>query len=486
MITWADWGIWLVYFMVMLLVLWFYRQNKSADYYRFFLGGFIIKVFGSVAFTLIYVYYYKFGDSFEYYKGALALNSAFSNAIPDYIDLLLSESSHDFSSHLTQYTNSLEYADTPEEWFMVKLLSPISFLAFQSYLVINLFMGLISFWGTWKLFRVFADILPDRQNIAFISAFLIPSVVFWGSGIMKDTITLAGVNYLIYALYFALIKGKPKLIFLLAAPVWFIITFKLKSYITLALLPGIILTFYYHLRSKISSDFLKLVSGPILFSGLLVISFYSLQTLSESSQKYSAKQLEWKVKGFHSWHTDVGGSSYNLGDVDYTLTGVISKAPAAMNVTFFRPYLWEARNPVVFLGAVESLIILVLFAIALYQLFQSLLKKLHQQPFLLGLLFLAIVLAIISIILPADINIWIRFGLSVPLVLILFNGLLKRLNEQPLLKGMLIFVLIFGFAIGFTSYNFGALGRYKIPILSLFTFTLLYMVFKKKKESEPI
>ena len=315
MITLLDWGIWLVYLAVILFTAWFYRYSRNEVHYSYFLPGVLVKVFGSIAFTLIYVYYYKFGDSFEYYKGALALNDAMANSISDYIDLLLSDSSNDFSSHLIQYTSSLEYADTPEEWFMVKLISPISFIAFRSYLVINLFMGLISFWGTWKLFKVFIDILPDRVVLAFIAAFLIPSVVFWGSGIMKDTITLAGVNYIIYALYFGFMKGKTKLIYFIMVPVWFYITFKLKSYITIALLPGIILTVYYHLKSKITSNFVRTISGPVLFISLTSLSFLGLESLSESSKKYSANELEWKVKGIHSWHSDdgTGGSSYDLG-----------------------------------------------------------------------------------------------------------------------------------------------------------------------------
>jgi len=434
MISLIDWGIWVVYLVIIFFVLWFYRYSKSAEEYRFFLPGFLIKVFGSIAFTLIYVYYYKFGDSFEYYKGALALNEAMSNSWTDYIDLLFSESSTDFMNHLIRYTNSLEYADTPEEWFMVKLISPISFIAFKSYLVINLLMGFISFWGSWKLFKVFADILPDKKTLAFISAFLIPSVVFWGSGIMKDTITLAGVNYIIYALYFGFVKGQTKFIYYVTIPIWFYITFKLKSYITIALLPGVVLTAYYHLKSKINSNFIRIISGPILLITLTSLSFLGLKSLSESSQKYSTSQLEWKVKGIHSWHSDegTGGSSYNLGQIDYTPIGVVKKIPEALNVTFFRPYPWEARNAIVFLGALESAFILGLFLLTLYQS--------NFRP-------------------------------------------LRYINNQSILKGMLIFVLIFGFAIGFTSYNFGALGRYKIPIFSLFTFILFYIRSKAIKKA---
>jgi hypothetical protein len=431
MITWVDWGIWLVYFTVIYTVLWFYRQTKTDDdTYKWFLKGFLIKVIGSIAFALIFVYYYKFGDSFEYYKGATMLSNTLLDSPSDYFELLFHESSTNFPGHLRQYTDPLAYSDTPEEWFMVKLISPISLITFNSYLTINLLMGIISFWGGWKLFKVFSSILPNKINWAFYAAFLIPSMVFWGSGLMKDTITLAGINYLIYVFYFSLIKKQKKILFTFGTIIWGYIVFTLKSYILLSFLPSVFLLFYFHYKSYIKSPIIRFISTPLILSTFLVIGFFSLKTLSESSQKYSAQQLEWKVKGFHSWHTTLGGSAYNLGEVEYTTAGVISKIPAGLNVTFFRPYLWEARNPVVLLSAIESLILFVLFVFTLY--------KTKLKPF-------------------------------------------KYLKKTILLKSLVAFILIFGFAVGFTSYNFGALSRYKMPIMSLFTFILLYINYKQSK-----
>jgi len=431
MITWIDWGIWLVYFAVIFTVLWFYRQSKSNnDTYKWFLKGFMIKVFGGVVFALIFVYYYKFGDSFEYYKGSVMLDKAFLDAPSDYFELLLHESSTNFPGHLKQYTDSLAYSDTSEEWFMVKLISPLALITFNSYLVINLLLSLVSFWGGWKLFKVFSNILPNHKNLAFYTTFFIPSMVFWGSGLMKDTLTLAGINYLIYVLYFTLVKKKGKPIFIVGVLIWFYITFTLKSYIILAFLPSIFLMFYYTYKSKIKSSIIRFVSTPIILIGFLSVGFFSLKSLSESSEKYSAEQLEWKVKGFHSWHTTLGGSAYSLGDIEYTPIGVISKIPAGLNVTFFRPYIWEARNPVVMLGAMESLILLILFLIILF--------KTKFRPF-------------------------------------------SYLKNQYLLKALIAFILIFGFAVGFTSYNFGALGRYKMPVMSLFVFILVFIYNKQRK-----
>lgn len=432
MITGADFGIWLLYFTLLYTILWFYRNSKGVNnqIYSWFLKGFVVKVFGGVFFSLIFVYYYKFGDSFEYFKGGVVLGNAIVDAPMDYLDLLLSSSSYSHAGHLRQYTESLAYSDTSEEWFMVKFISPFSLISFNSYLTINLFMSLFSFFGAWKLFKVFSDILPNYKNYGFYAAFLVPSMVFWGGGLMKDTLTLCGVNYIIFVLYFGLIKGKFHMVHFFGAFFWFFITFTLKSYIVIAFFPSVVLIVYFKYKHSIKSGFLRVISAPIIVSVFIIIGFVSLKSLSDGSSKYSANQLEGKVKGFHSWHTSLGGSSYNLGDIDYSISGVVKKIPEALNVTFFRPYLWEAKSVVVVLGALESLILFLLFIYVIVK---------------------------------------VKFGFY------------KYVQRSILLNAMIAFIVIFGFAVGFTSYNFGALGRYKMPVMSLFTFLLFYVNVKQKE-----
>ncbi|MDX1348699.1 MAG: hypothetical protein R3279_00555 [Putridiphycobacter sp.] len=430
MIGGADWLLWVLYLFCTFIVLWFLRLGKEKKNNAYFYLGFSVKVFGSLAFVFVYVYYYKFGDSFEYYKGAVSLSKALIENPKVYLELLLSDSAPVFQGQMSEYANGLAFSDTSEEWFMVKLMSVFALLSFRSYLVMHIFMAIVSFYGSWKLFKVFSSILPERKNIAFFSAFLIPSVVFWGSGLMKDTITLTGVNMMIYILYFGIIKKQFKLTFLCYFVIWFIIAYKLKSYIVIALIPGVLLTIFYNYRSKINSSALRFFAGPILMGAIFIVGYFTLLALTEYSEKYKVSQIKGNVKGFHSWHTDLGGSAYSLGDIDYSAIGVLKKIPAALNVTFFRPYLWESSNPVVFLSAVESFSFLLLFVSAMYA---------------------------------------TKFRIR------------SLLKDQNLLKGMLIFIFVFGFAIGFTSYNFGALARYKIPIFQLFIFTLFYLRFKAKK-----
>lgn len=232
------------------------------------------------------------------------------------------------------------------------------------------------------------------------------------------------MSYIIYALYFTVFKRQFSLTKYIGISVAVTIVFLLKGYIILAFVPAILIGINGIIRTKIDSIILKRTIDLVLVTMTAGIIYIGPQFLSETTTKYNVESLESRVRGFHTWHTDIGGSSYNLGDVDYSAFGVVSKIPAALNVTFFRPYLWEARNPVVLIAAIESIVILFFCLMILYK---------------LGFRFL------------------------------------KYIRKKPILMTFLIYTLVFGFIVGFTSYNFGALGRYKIPIYPIFVFIIFYL-----------
>src|SRR5687767_4729505 len=118
-------------------------------------------------------------------------------------------------------------------------------------------MSLISFWGGWKLYLVFRDILPQRKDLAFVAVFLVPSALFWGSGVMKDTFTLAGINYVIYCLYFSLFKKKFRLSLFVGAFVAASVVFLMKGYIVLAFLPALLFGINEMIKVEIRNRMIK-------------------------------------------------------------------------------------------------------------------------------------------------------------------------------------------------------------------------------------
>src|SRR6202034_4497090 len=58
-----------------------YRKKRSSlPYYRYYLPGLFIKLFAGIALCLIYIYYYKSGDTMAYfYDGTCVTNLFFKN-----------------------------------------------------------------------------------------------------------------------------------------------------------------------------------------------------------------------------------------------------------------------------------------------------------------------------------------------------------------------------------------------------------------------
>ena len=133
-----------------------------------------------------------------------------------------------------------------------------------------------------------------------------------------------------------------------------------------------------------------------------------------------ATKMQWWLQ--YSTERD-DGTGYSLGDYDPSFIGVLQLIPKSINVSLFRPYLWEAKKIIVIPSAIESLITLCL---TLY--------------------------------------IFLKVG---------FFRSIRISLTKPFLLFCLLFSLLFAFAVGFTSYNFGALARYKLPCLPFYLSALV-------------
>src|SRR5690606_9434853 len=130
------------------------------------------------------------------------------------------------------------------------------------------------------------------------------------------------------------------------------------------------------------------------------------------------------------WTGKDAGSRYILGELDGTLEGMLRLAPQAINVSLYRPYLWEVNNPLMLLAALESFALLM---VTLYVLARSRLRTF-------------------------------------------------RYLGHPDALFCLAFALIFAFAVGVSTYNFGTLSRYKIPLMPYFLVGIGLIYYYSNKE----
>ncbi len=432
---WVDILISIPYIVIFIVISFFVRRKylEEKPEYRYFTKGLIIKMLGAITFASIYIFYYGDGDTMYYFRGAKTLSQIFIEDPTEYFRLMLS--STDFRPDLMYIRSRVPYAKSPEEWAAVRMVSLYTLLGMNRFWVVTILTSVISFYGNWKMYQSFLLFFPKRIKAAFWSVFFIPNVIIWGSGILKDSFGFAFLGVFLYAFIKLFFKYNFKPKYIVALVLSALVIINIKVYILIAFLPSLLLGWFVYNRQQIKNNLLRELITPIILSIGALIGMLFVSNLMANSSKYQMEKLQSRAEGFHSWHTVVGGASYSLGKVDYTPLGLIEKIPAALGATYFRPDVTEITNASTALGATESLVVLILFILMLFR----------QKLF------------------------WIKES---------FN--------HPFLIMAVSFSLIFGFIVGFTSYNFGALARYKIPVMPFFVFILLHFnaLYLEKKKSK--
>jgi hypothetical protein len=428
---WYEW-ILLPIYLITFWVFGFYIRDKlyanTDPTKRFFIIGLSIKMLGAIAYAFIYIYYYKgAGDTFAYFGSISQIVKSFET--DPYLPFKLITDLDRFDAIESSYLTG--YSSTEETFTVVRLGVPIAFFAFGSFTIITLFFSVISFTGSWVMYRTFYKANHNHPKAMAVACLMYPSVIFFGSGLLKDTVMMFAVGWLLYCCYHLFLLRKRVVLSMVMIPICVSLITSIKIYILLGFAPALMYWIFLEFPKLFKNIFLRSVVYASCLVGLL-FGVFALKTLVESQfQQYSLDSIIGKIKSMQYYHLYLDGgsgttSAYSLGDYDPSLAGLISKAPAAINVTFFRPYPSDITNPLVGIACLESMVILGLFILII-----------------------------------------LRCNWKIPIVLFKNNFIIF----------CFIFSVIFGFFVGFASYNFGALMRYKIPCLPFFLAAILLVYY---------
>lgn len=412
------------------------RKNRliaQAPEFKYYLSGFLAKVLGGMAFSLIYFYYYQGGDTTAYYYSALAMrNLAFSDTL-EYIRQMLGDNSMKaWSAYTMQTAKPFQYVFLEDRTFAVlRFTSLLVIFSFKSYLVTTILTAVLSYLGVWAGYRTFVSYFPDMAGKLAIGFLFMPSAVFWGSSILKDTYTFSAVCLWAHCVDEIFFKrrnyGSRVLLLLLSA--WIMVL--IKPYIFMALLPCTLAWISYFRVVAIRSMLVKFVVLPLAVAIAISGTLFILNRLSGALDKFalgSALETIETTQRDMSDERQYGSNRFDLGKFDGTWTGLLGKFPIATNAALFRPYLWEARSVVMLLSGLENAMVLLLTVWCL----------LRAGPFFT-----------------------LRVVTGIPIVLM-----------------SVTFALVFAFVVGVTTPNFGALVRFKIPLVPFYmssVFIVLHM-----------
>ena len=403
-------------------------KNKHLRFY--FIPALNAKIIGALALGLVYQFYYGGGDTYNFFRDSGVIWRAFMTSPLSGLRIIFANVEN-YSPDLYRFTKDIYFfsAGDYQTFQVIRISGFFDIFSFHTYSVNAILFGISSFTGIWAMYKVFYDLFPQIHRNLAVAVFFIPSVFFWGSGLMKDTIAMGGLGWLFYGFYFGLIRRRKIILNLIIIFIALNIIRIIKIYILQAFLPAAFLWLFLEYRASIKSRSLRIVSFPIVIALAVPFAYLALIQVTADNERYQLENIVSTTQVTADWLATVserqGGSGYSLGEISYTPLGLLSAAPRAVWLGMFQPHPWQATNPVMLLSAIEATFFLFLT---------------------------------IKIIFQVSIFRLIRVSL-----------------EHPIIPFCLLFSLVLSFGVAIASFNFGTLVRYRIPMMPYYL-SMLYII----------
>lgn len=439
------------------------------------IGLFCLKIVFGLFVYYVYRYHYGPSDSYLYFEGSKDLFDRFAGYPSGEIPLWNAK----FDDVLYNNSRIIIYVN----FF-------IQFISFNNVFVHILFFCFFSFIGLTALYKAFYKYFPAKKNILITGIYLVPSVLFWTSGIYKETIALCSLGLIIYLSDFGLIrsfsiKAITALLLLLT------LLFFIKIYIFFALLPLLITAC---LVSKMKSTYFLLKYFLVFVSFIVVI-----HLISETGDRLNVYQLiaDKRAKAI----SEAKGGIFLMNEsnficVDYNdSTSLIVGPDSTYFIRGGSPYLsWELdnmRDTAFINNSTDTSAFKILYRIKPAQsvinigkIKPSFLSIYSSVPFAIANVFFQPALFSIKNILHLFSwveNMWLL--LLIVIAILFFDK--KIMAQKEVLVFCILFALIQFALIGLTTPVVGAMVRYKVTALP-FLFTICMLCIDGEKLSKKL
>ena len=426
-IDWIDIILVPAYLLLFLLIL-FYIKKRNPDnilIQKYLIKGFLFKVFCVLFYAWLIYFYYGFGDSLSYFKDAIFLKYQIKHGADTYFHLL-GQNNKDMRDTYGILAGASESGFTVE-----KVALTLSYICFSRYLIVTLFFCAIGYSGMFKMLQVFYYLMPEwHKRIALIILFF-PSMSVFGSGLIKDTLCMAALGWMLYCGFQLFIKKNIKIRYIFLLLLSLATISMIKIYILAGFAVPFILYLLILLAKKISSRFLRRVVLPFLLLMIVALYINYAKEIDNSLGYYAVDKLFDNVKELSSSYltseTADTESTFDLGTFEPSISGFIMKMPAGITASIFRPFIWESKKFIIIFSAMESMFLIWL---TLYVMYKTGIRR-------------------------------------------FFSSIIN----YPFIFLCIGFALLFGALIGLSTFNWGTLTRYRIPLIPFYTMGLLLILY---------
>jgi hypothetical protein len=235
----------------------------------------------------------------------------------------------------------------------IKIVSIFNILSFGNYYVNVIIYSFVSLFGPIAIYRVMMDVFPKRKTTLLLFSFLIPSFLYWTSGLHKEGLLFTGIGIITYILYFGLKEKKWSIARVLIVLVWLVLILALRNFVIIVLIPALLT---WLIASRWPQRTARVFIICYLLFGILFFTSKYISSRLDFPQAVVNKQLEFmKLQG---------ATSVPIKTLEPTAASFLKNTPQAINLSLIRPYPADVKHILSLAAAIEInalLLILILF-----------------------------------------------------------------------------------------------------------------------------
>ncbi|HEY1113260.1 MAG TPA: hypothetical protein VGE66_06845 [Chitinophagaceae bacterium] len=316
---------------------------------------FLLKVMAGIFYGWIGVYYGELAqmvDTWAYHY----------ESIKSY-EILLTNPSNFFPSlfHNPYEQGFTRFLSSNDSWwndlkgnFLLMILSFFNLASFGHYYINVIFYSFISFFGPIAIYRVMQDVFPAKKAAVLIASFLVPSFIYWTSGIHKEGLIFIGLALVVYHIYFSLKEKRFSLPRVLLILFGFTLVLALRNFLIITLVPALVA---WLLAERLRYKPVWIFSSAYLLFITLFFTARYIHPALDFPEAVVVKRGEFLQL--------LGTTSIDLPRLEPNLSSFLVNAPQAFSLAAIRPYPADVHHLLSLAAAIEINVLLLLFVVFL-------------------------------------------------------------------------------------------------------------------------
>ncbi len=327
---------------------------------------FLLKILAGTALWYVYTYVHTdraTADIYRYFDDGNIMFSALPEHPLDYVRMLtgIGNDQRRFDVYYYQVMNNW-YRQYESNMYndahtMIRFNAFVRLFSFGQYHVHTVFICFLCTTGLVALYKAFVTRIAGHERVWALALFVLPSVLFWSSGVIKEALLFFGLG--LFALTLKdLLRNGVRAWNLLLLPFCIVLLFFLKFYVLLSLLPAFT-AYVWCVRTGGAKPLLKFVATYAVFIALGLNSdlFY---------RDFRILEVLWvKQRDFIGMATAANsGSLVDVAELEPNVWSFLQAAPHALYMTFLAPLTAWGNGALGMMSALENIGLLVLVCMA--------------------------------------------------------------------------------------------------------------------------